>query len=76
VVRAISIPASREHDQEVLTSLKMKGAENMQMVTCPLCNADFELPENAREGDIVVCPVCAAELKLIKEHGRFTAVAV
>jgi len=54
----------------------MKGDENMQMVTCPLCNADFELPENAQEGDIVVCPVCAAELKLVKEHGRFTAVAV
>lgn len=48
----------------------------MQMVTCPLCNADFELNEDAQEGDIVVCPVCAAELKLVKEHGRFVAVAV
>ena len=47
----------------------------MQMVTCPLCNADFELPEDAREGAIVVCPVCGAELRLVKEQGRFVAVA-
>jgi len=48
----------------------------MQMVTCPLCNADFELAADAQEGDMVVCPVCMASLKLVKEHGRFTAVAV
>jgi uncharacterized protein YbaR (Trm112 family) len=47
----------------------------MNMVTCPLCNADFELPADAQEGDIVVCPVCMASLKLIKQQGRFTAVA-
>jgi uncharacterized protein YbaR (Trm112 family) len=47
----------------------------MQMVTCPLCNADFELAADAKDGDIVVCPVCQASLKLVKEHGRFTAVA-
>lgn len=48
----------------------------MQMVTCPLCNADFELKGDAQEGDIVVCPVCQASLRLVKEHGRFNAVAV
>jgi uncharacterized protein YbaR (Trm112 family) len=59
-----------------VTSLEVKGAGIMHMVTCPLCNADFELKEDAKEGDIVVCPVCQASLKLVKEHGRFSAVAV
>lgn len=48
----------------------------MNMVTCPLCNADFALSADAKEGDVVVCPVCMASLKLVKEHGRFSAVAV
>ena len=47
----------------------------MQQVTCPVCNADFDLPEGSKEGDQVTCPICGAELKLIFEDGTLTAVA-
>jgi uncharacterized protein YbaR (Trm112 family) len=70
------IPASRDRKSAHDTSGEEKGAGAMNMVTCPLCNADFELSADAKEGDIVVCPVCMASLKLVKEHGRFSAVAV
>ena len=45
-------------------------------VTCPVCNADFDLPEGAKEGDLETCPRCGAELKLVMEGGKLTAVAV
>ena len=44
-------------------------------VTCPVCNADFDLPEGAKEGDLVTCPICGAELKLVTEDGQLTAIA-
>jgi len=47
----------------------------MQIVTCPLCNADFKLPEGSQEGDIVICPICEARLKLVKEGGTLIAIA-
>ena len=42
-------------------------------VTCPVCNADFDVPEGAKEGDLVTCPICGAELKLFMEDGKLTA---
>lgn len=46
----------------------------MAKVTCPVCNADFDLPEGAKEGDNVTCPICGAELKLVLEDGTLVAV--
>jgi len=59
---------SRQH------SLKDKGEHIMEKVTCPVCNADFDLPEGAKEGDQVTCPICGAELKLVMEDGKLVAV--
>lgn len=47
----------------------------METVTCPVCNAEFDLPEGAQEGDRVTCPICGAELTLVLEDGILTAVA-
>ncbi len=46
----------------------------MQKVICPVCDAEFDLPEGAKEGDNVTCPICGAELKLVKEDGKIKAV--
>lgn len=48
----------------------------MQKVTCPVCNAEFDLPAGAKEGDHVTCPICGAELRLLMEDGTLTAEAV
>jgi lysine biosynthesis protein LysW len=46
----------------------------MKQVTCPVCSADFDLPEGSKEGDLVTCPICGAELKLVMEDGTLTAI--
>ena len=46
----------------------------MQKVTCPVCDAEFDLPEGAKEGDNVTCTICGAELKLVKEDGKIKAI--
>ena len=46
----------------------------MQKVICPVCDAEFDLPEGVKEGDNVTCPICGAELKLVKEDGKIKAV--
>jgi C4-type Zn-finger protein len=48
----------------------------MQKVTCPICNAEFDLPEGAKEGDQVTCPICGADLKLVIENGELSAETV
>ena len=47
----------------------------MEKVNCPVCNADFDLPEGAKEGDQVTCPICGAELKLVMQDGKLVAEA-
>jgi len=46
----------------------------MQQVTCPVCNAEFDLPEGSKESDRVTCPICGAELKLVLENGTLRAI--
>ncbi len=48
----------------------------MQKVTCPICNAEFDLPAGAKEGDQITCPICGADLKLVIENGELTAETV
>lgn len=44
------------------------------MVECPVCLRDFQIPPDAREGDIVVCPHCKEEIRLIRVDGGWDAV--
>jgi len=33
-------------------------------VTCPECEAEFDIPDNTQIGEIVVCPDCGVELEV------------
>lgn len=37
----------------------------MENVTCPICDGDVEIAEDAIVGEIVECPDCGAELEVI-----------
>ena len=37
----------------------------MNTVTCPICDADIELDDEAKSGDDVYCTYCKVALKLI-----------
>jgi alpha-aminoadipate carrier protein LysW len=34
-------------------------------VTCPECEANFDIPEDTTTGEILTCPECGAELELV-----------
>ncbi len=36
-----------------------------QNATCPECDADVQIPEDAMQGEIVACDDCGAELELL-----------
>jgi hypothetical protein len=40
------------------------------MIECPVCLRDFELSDDAREGDVVQCPHCKAWARLVREDGE------
>lgn len=35
-------------------------------ITCPVCDFDFVVPPDAREGDVVTCPACGAVLRIVR----------
>jgi len=37
---------------------------------CPSCYFEFELNEDAIEGEIIVCPDCGVDLELVKIEGE------
>ncbi len=50
--------------------------EVLMVVECPVCERDFTLSENAREGDLVQCPHCKLWFKLVKVNGQLVAARV
>ena len=38
-----------------------------QLVKCPACRKEFNLPKHAEDGDIVKCTYCDTELEVIKK---------
>jgi alpha-aminoadipate carrier protein LysW len=37
----------------------------MAIITCPECEAEFELDDDVIEGEIIECPDCGVELEVI-----------
>lgn len=44
--------------------------DKAERVYCPVCQARFKAPEDARKGDVVVCTICGQKLSLrMSEEG-------
>ncbi|MCP3918222.1 MAG: lysine biosynthesis protein LysW [bacterium] len=43
-----------------------------QAATCPECDADVSIPEDAMQGEIVACDDCAAELEVLQLEPALT----
>jgi alpha-aminoadipate carrier protein LysW len=41
------------------------------MTSCPECDADINIPDDAVEGEIVTCPDCGASFELSKAPEGF-----
>ncbi|RMF30402.1 MAG: lysine biosynthesis protein LysW [Candidatus Nitrosothermus koennekii] len=41
------------------------------MVSCPECEGEIKVPDDAIEGEIVTCPDCGASYELVKKDDGF-----
>jgi alpha-aminoadipate carrier protein LysW len=64
-IESVSFRYSRRSVHIVTDRIEIFGGSQMPRGTCPECEADVQVDEDADKGDVVECPDCGTMLEVV-----------